>query len=383
MSWFLLATPFGSTGKSAENLALKKIQSDVFQAGGKSQGEAHLIDVDKSKFKIGTLDQLVKLNDALVKVDHHLETIIKKIQKQAEEISDDLKLKVEADDDALDVPEYIKRFKWEDTKYPRSRALVDIAQIISEKMNSTDTEMKKHIDEYTQLKNQLYQYKKKEEGNFLSRDLGDIIYGKIDKKNFIHDSKFLKNVLIIVPKSKQDYFYNNYELVGEGIVPRSAKDLDTEDKDGNRLVRVIVMENSVDTFIIKCKQKIGFTAKIFEYNEEKYQKDLEEAKIIESKLNKLSGKMEKRCYYAYSDLISASIHLKVMRTYIDGVLRFGIPPKFLLTAAHAKNGHEKKVLKILTDIHADPKMKGMYGTKEEIGDTEDFFPFVYVSISTV
>jgi len=26
----------------------------------------------------------------------------------------------------------------------------------------------------------------------------------------------------------------------------------------------------------------------------------------------------------------ALVHLKVMRTYIDGVLRFGIPPKFFL-----------------------------------------------------
>ena len=241
--------------------------------------------------------------------------------------------------------------------------------------------MKKYLEEYTILKNQLYQYKKKEDGNFTSRDLGDIIYGKVDKKNFIASSRYLKNVLIIVPKNKIEAFEKIYESVGEGVVPRSARDLGVEDKDNNRLMRVIVMEYSADTFLVKCKQKIGYAAKHFEYDEEKYQRELEEAKVVEGKLNKLTGKLEKRCYYSFSELYVASIHLKVMRTYIDGVLRFGIPPKFLLTVVNAKVGYDVKILKQLTEMFADAKMKDMYGTKEEIGDSEDFFPFVYVPIT--
>jgi V-type H+-transporting ATPase subunit C len=243
--------------------------------------------------------------------------------------------------------------------------------------------MKKYFEEYTLLKNQLFQYKKKEDGNFQSRDLGDVIYGKVDKKNFVVHSKYLKNVLIVVPKSKLEFFDKNYELVGEGIVPRSANNLLVYDKDNNNLIRVVVMENSADSFLIKCKQKLAMTAKIFEYDEEKYQSELEEAKVIEGKLNKLTGKLEKRCYYSFSELYVASIHLKVMRTYIDGVLRFGIPPRFLLTVVKSKVGYEKKILKSLTEQFADSKMKDMYGTKEEIGDSEDFFPFVYVTITIV
>jgi V-type H+-transporting ATPase subunit C len=381
MSWFFLATPLGKGGASTDSAAFKEIQSNVIGTGAKSVGDINAVKFEKSKFKIGTLDQLVKLNDALVKVDLTLESVIRKIQKQSEEISTDLKLKIETSDATLDMTDYIQSFQWDDTKFPRSRALVDIAQIISEKMTSIDTDMKKYLEEYTLLKNQLYQYKKKEDGNFLSRDLGDVIYGKIPKANFILGSKYLRNVLVIVPKTKIEHFNKNYEFVGEGIVPGSARDLEVEDKDQNHIMRCIVMEHSVDTFLTKCKQKIGMTAKIFEYDEEKYQKELEEAKVIEGKLNKLTGKLEKRCYYSFSELYVASIHLKVMRTYIDGVLRFGIPPKFLLTVVNAKSGYDKKVLKQLTDQFADPKMKDMYGTKEELGDSEDFFPFVYIPIS--
>lgn len=70
-----------------------------------------------------------------------------------------------------------------------------------------------------------------------------------------------------------------------------------------------------------------------------------------------------------------------MRAYIDGVLRFGIPPQFITTVVHTKGGNTKKLLNGLTDLFADEKMREMYGTKDEIGDTEDFFPFVYIPIT--
>ena len=44
----------------------------------------------------------------------------------------------------------------------------------------------------------------------------------------------------------------------------------------------------------------------------------------------LSDKILKLCQFNFQELFVALVHLKVMRTYIDGVLRFGIPPKFFL-----------------------------------------------------
>lgn len=187
---------------------------------------------------------------------------------------------------------------------------------------------------------------------------------------------------MVVPKNKIDYFKNNYEKVKEGVVPKSARHLEgLEDKDGNQIFRIVVMESSVDSFVVKCKQSIGYSTKIFNYDEEGYKKELEEAKEIEVKLSKVTGKLEKRCYYTFSELFMASMHLKVMRAYIDGVLRFGIPPQFITTVVHTKAGNSKKLLDGLTELFADPKMKGMYGSKEDIGDTEDFFPFVYIPVS--
>ena len=50
---------------------------------------------DKKKFKVGTLDSLMELNESLGKVDLTLDATVKKIEKQAKEIMDqDLKIEV-------------------------------------------------------------------------------------------------------------------------------------------------------------------------------------------------------------------------------------------------------------------------------------------------
>jgi hypothetical protein len=49
-----------------------------------------------------------------------------------------------------------------------------------------------------------------------------------------------------------------------------------------------------------------------------------------------------------------AMHLKIMRIYIDGVLRFGIPPTFNIFTIKTANHGEKKILEGLTKEFADP-----------------------------
>lgn len=92
--------------------------------------------------------------------------------------------------------------------------------------------------------------------------------------------------------------------------------------------------------------------------------------------------MAHRSYYAFSELFIALMHLKVMRAFIDGVLRFGIPPKFYIGIVRPNKGQEKVVLQKLNEKFEDPTMKGMYGSKEDANDTEDFFSFVNIPLTS-
>jgi hypothetical protein len=54
-----------------------------------------------------------------------------------------------------------------------------------------------------------------------------------------------------------------------------------------------------------------------------------------------------------------------MRTFIDGVLRFGIPPTFLMGFIKPAKNCDEKIKVRLTDAFSEEHLKEMYGQKEE------------------
>jgi len=79
MVWFIVGIPT----KKPENPKATKdlIDQGCLGTGAKRLGMIYDVNFDKTKFKIGTLDLLMKLNDALGKVDTGLEALLRKIEK--------------------------------------------------------------------------------------------------------------------------------------------------------------------------------------------------------------------------------------------------------------------------------------------------------------
>lgn len=69
--------------------------------------------------------------------------------------------------------------------------------------------------------------------------------------------------------------------------------------------------------------------------------------------------------------------MKIMRTYIQGVLQYGIPPKFYmgLIKVSTSRGSDKKILDKMLKVFAEADLIGQYGAKEDALD-EDYFPYV-------
>ena len=47
-------------------------------------------------------------------------------------------------------------------------------------------------------------------------------------------------------------------------------------------------------------------------------------------MKELNDKIKKTTDFNFQELFVALVHLKIMRCFVDGVLRFGIPPKFFM-----------------------------------------------------
>ena len=60
-------------------------------------------------------------------------------------------------------------------------------------------------------------------------------------------------------------------------------------------------------------------------------------------------------------------------------MRFG-NDKTIIYVINSFESKEKNVQTLLVDIFGDKENEGLYGTKDEIDDGEDFFPYIYVPL---
>ena len=207
-------------------------------------------------------------------------------------------------------------------------------------------------------------------------------------------------LIAVIHKARTQQFLQQYEQVIPwndndqfGAIPRSAKFLEIEDKEGFQLWRIVVFTDKASQYI-KDAQKLGYVMKPFKYDQESFKKELEKKNQLEIQINTHLNKLVQRSLYAFSELYIALIHLKVIRAFIDGVLRFGIPPRFCIAIVQPNKGQEKHLLAALNTTFEDEQFSGMFGASSQdkdtgsgggaglIGESEDFFSFVSITLST-
>lgn len=98
-----------------------------------------------------------------------------------------------------------------------------------------------------------------------------------------------------------------------------------------------MLSEKIDEYLNEGRKQ-GLTLRKFSYNYEAYQKEVQVRTELENKLQLVKTTLASKSLYAFSELYIALLHLKVMRAFIDGVLRFGIPPRFYICIVHPIKG---------------------------------------------
>lgn len=122
-------------------------------------------------------------------------------------------------------------------------------------------------------------------------------------------------------------------------------------------------------------KKLGFLGQAFDYDVETFNKNQLEKKKISEQIQSYDKKLMTTTKSNFQELMNCLMHLKVMRVFVEGVLRFSVPAKFYMCIVkpHGRN-HDKLIAK-LTNTFAEEHLKDIYGEKEDAQD-EDFFPYV-------
>ncbi|CDO62158.1 vacuolar ATP synthase subunit c, putative [Plasmodium reichenowi] len=342
--------------------------------------DTNILDVP-TNIKFCSFDDLLKCADDLQKYDSYAYGCLKKIEKIAKEYDENIELKIIYQRQHINIDQYIRRFTWDDAKYPRSRSLTDTIDV----MINNITKLSDEIQIKSSMLNDLKEKKKKEvpkndSNNFFLRNLNEILTPQTVSETDFIETEYLTTLIAYVPKNSIDDWLNNYEKFSSYVVPRSTEQFkDLIDKDGNTLWKVFVFKKFAEDFKKEAKVK-KFIVKSFKYDEKQYNDMMESRTKVEAEIIRQETFLRRMCLAAFSDIFIAFIHINILRVFCESVLRFGVPPNFASFSIRI-NGEskEKKVRKKLYDIFSSTDSIGKNYIKRSDENDEEIYPYVSVS----
>ncbi|EAR92037.2 vacuolar ATP synthase subunit C (macronuclear) [Tetrahymena thermophila SB210] len=366
------------------------------------------IDVQIRDFKLSNVDQLISSNEAMLKMETHIESILKKIERTYMDITESqhAEFQVNTRSSSVSLSQYVQDFKWDNNIFSRSQPLMELLKSFQQKATTIDNDIRQKQQVLQEAKNNLNSVALKE-GNLLVKDLSDVFRKEyVKEKDFIYTEN-LTTVVAIVPNNVLEHFQQQYELMHHCVVPGSAKQFEgIQDKDYTvwRIVifkldyknlKKILLEGEkldengkrqktpVEEFISASREKLKVTVKEFQYNENDCAERERQRTAFQTQANSQSGKLRQTCEKSFGNLYEVYIHLKFLRLVVEIAAKFGQKSNNTTCLIQPAPGKEKQVQQKLLKLFADRAQldAGMYGTKEELEDTEDFFPYAYVPIT--
>lgn len=340
------------------------------------------------KLKTGTLDQLMTLSDDLIKYDTTVESITMKMLRTLSDVGEVNEQEfvpevILLDESAVPTSMYLNYFQWDENQYLLNKSLTEITDAIYKKSLKIDDELRVKLSEYTTLKTNIQQIERKTSGNLSIKSLDGIV-----RAEHIVESEYLQTLFVAVPKTNYkewEMSYDDMEELEYGVVPGSS-DLIVEDNEFG-LFSVVVLRKIAGDFKNACTKR-KWIVRQFDYDEEKYKLSQLEKGEMELKRDSLKRELFDWCKMGFSECFSSWVHLKVVRTFVETVLRYGLPPRFCSVLLKVTK-NDKKIHKYFKDNyghlqeesfdHVDESEIG--GLAAQFGNME-FHPYVLITINT-
>jgi len=259
-----------------------------------------------------------------------------------------------------------------------------MVDILTKEMNSIDNAMKAKLNNYNLVKGSLTQMQRKKMGNLSVRSLVDVV----SKKDVIQDSEYLETQLVAVPKNLVKDWNAKYERLAAMVVPRSSTSIASDDD--YVLFGVVVFKRLHDEFIQKCREN-KFIVRDFVYSEEQIAKLRDELEMADTTEKELWTELLRLSRTNFSESFQILVHLKVVRLFVESVLRYGLPANYVGIVIKPEPKTTKRTLAVLTNhfSYLSPRSnraKGNNGENEEFAGEyqtlmeQEFFDFVLFEV---
>lgn len=362
------------------------------------------------ELRVGTLEKLMLAGDTLQTVDHNVESSLRRLEKMYIDLtksnSQFMPLGINNHPPAV----YLENFRWNEAKYSPQRSIEELIRNIQLSATKMDSEMRSLSAALQEKRLKQTTLEKVADSSMMNANLDDILTPKINP-SMIHDSEYLKTIVVIVRRSDKKSLEQKYEslgsnLVGYGtgddrdsvkgspVVPGSLVDLEetcgVTDKDYCMFLITILKKFEKDFGV--AVQEVNAVVRDYDFQTsyETVQRiklesdgttalDLARAEAQETLDNVIAW-----CSSHYGDAFSSWIHIKAIRVFVESVLRYGLPVNFSAAVVKViKSGNESQVRELLAKQYECLDSSGLTANVSmseaaELG--EELFPYVSFSL---
>lgn len=333
--YLLLSLPTSSGSKSSIS---QWLEANV------NSGKVELREVQFPSFKVGTLDSLVQQSEELAKLDHQLHTSISKVLETISNLVNNSgvnggssnsipanlpKLKV----DGQDSIDYFEQFQWMQSRFRLDKSIEELIKLISNEGLQLDADLRSQYQIYNNAKSNLLACQRKQNGDLSVKSL----HGVVSKNDFVLGSDHLKTVLLAVPLSLESQFLESYESIAPFVVPRSAKKIASDPE--YVLYGVTLFKKYENQFLTAAREN-KWIPRDFEYSDEIIEKMKNEFSVAQKQESSLKNDLMRLSKEAFSEITICWVHIKLLRAFVESVLRYGLPPTFycyILKLANSKD----------------------------------------------
>jgi V-type H+-transporting ATPase subunit C len=416
MSYSIVAIANEQSGPDAAYSKLQKA------AACPSANYAEMFKFEVPSLMVGTLDSLITLSDDLIKTDTVIESIVRKVEKTALELSHFTGKKSELTVGGVPSQRYIQQFTWDYAKYPNRRPLKELVSLISGGVSAIDEELKQLSTSFADKNAALADAQRKKGGNLLVADLNDVLTQDVMRNIQVHDTDYLKTIFIAVPKGSEEDFMSNIESVGSDIVGFGGPDWSNNPRDLGAAVQYgslvdrhlkrgspvvpnsvkLVKEDSESTlftvtilksqyeagyyegeefvsgtkvdfeeeFVKACREK-RYVVRQFQYDPSQASKSAMALEQLQVEVDGMRSGLTRWCKTHFGEAFVAWMHIKVIRVFVESVLRYGLPVDF--TAVLYRALKDPADLTIALD-----KAFGSSEANQDEEDDDEYHDFVFL-----
>lgn len=207
-------------------------------------------------------------------------------------------------------------------------------------------------------------------------------------KSDVTETDTLTTLFVVVPNFLQKEWLDKYETLTKYVLPRSTRGPMHTDAEYS-LFSVVLFKRDVPNFKQEARAR-RFTVREFTFDESALDAARASRQQLEADEKARRAKLLQWMKASFSEVFAAWMHLKVLRAFVETVLRFGLPPVYMAALVQPKPKMHHKVRAALADLCSNVAgaslMQAELSPEEQAalaGAGGEFFPYVCVDVDVL